>query len=118
MADLRRDLWPEEHSPFGDLEPAFAEPRAEGVDIVTVAQGKEESRAAFDERVAILRAEHRRNSTKDLLLVCMVCELKGNPCSCARCVPENRRDDSPEASPRLTELPHCASPPSHPASYA
>ena len=28
MADLRRHLWPEDHSPFSDLEPAFAEPSA------------------------------------------------------------------------------------------
>jgi hypothetical protein len=88
MAGLKRDLWPEEHSPFGDLEPAFAEPSAQGWDILHAAQGKEESRADFDQRVAILRAEHDRKSTKELLIVCMVCELKGNPCSCARCVPK------------------------------
>jgi hypothetical protein len=55
---------------------------------MTVAQGKEESRAAFDQRVALLSAEHHRNSTKELLLVCVVCELEGSPCGCARCVPK------------------------------
>jgi hypothetical protein len=72
MADLRRNLWPEEYSPFGELEPAFVEPRAGGMDVMTVAQGKEESRADFDQRIAMLRAEHYRDSTKDLLIVCMV----------------------------------------------
>ena len=71
MADLRDNLWPEGGSHFADLEDAFNESGMAG-GVVRVRQEDNESRAAFDLRLAALEAQH----PADTLFVCMVREWR------------------------------------------
>ena len=75
MADVRRDLWPEEHSPFGALEPAFAEPSAK-CRVVRIHQEPGETHADFELRLAGLKAQQ----PLDTLFVCVIRECShGEP---------------------------------------
>jgi len=69
MADVRGNLWPEEGSGFADLGDAFTE-RGEGRGVVILRQEANESRAAFDPRLAILKAQHPAST----FFVCLVRE--------------------------------------------
>jgi hypothetical protein len=73
MAHVRPELWPEEHSRFGDLEPAFAERGMRG-GIVVVRQELEESRAALNQRLAALKAQH----PADTRFICVVLVQAGH----------------------------------------
>jgi hypothetical protein len=86
MANVKGELWPEEHSGFGDLEPAFAEPEVRG-GVVVVGQKPGETRAAFDQRLAVLQSQHPR----DTLFFCLVREWEEPPLQ----VPDSRAS-SPE----------------------
>ena len=69
---MRESLWPQPSAPFGELESLFAE-TLDGWRTEAVSQGPEESRADFDQRLALLKT----TCPSRTVIVCIVCELKG-----------------------------------------